>query len=117
MDKTILIALLAVGAYYLLSGNLSSKPTFFNMSKQAISTIVCGNSIIFDVPGQSMIWLDGTKNDIQDTSGPYAVPAAPYILNCSSDVGTYVRTAYELNPDGTKGALLGTTTFTVTQSS
>ena len=112
-----LIAVLVVGAYYLLTNMNSGKPTFYNMSKQVISTIACGNSVTFDVPGHSIVWLVRTKNGVQDTNGPYAVPIPPYVLNCSTDVGSYVLTAYVLNPDNTKGALLGSTTFTVTQSS
>lgn len=117
MSQTAIVALLAIGAWYFLGNATSGKPTFYNMSKQAITTIACGNSIVFDVPGHSMVWLVGTKNGVQDVNGPYGVPAAPYILNCSTDVGNYVRTAYVLNPDNTPGALLGTTSFTVTQSS
>lgn len=116
MNQTAIVALLAIGAWYFLS-NKSSGPTFYNMSKQVITSIRCGNSIIFDVPGHSMVWLVRIKNGIQDTNGPYAVPIPPYILNCSTDVGTYNLTAYALNPDNTKGALIGSTTFTVQPSS
>lgn len=116
MANTALLVALGVGAYFLLNGMNSGKPTFYNMSKQVITSIECGNSIIFDVPGHSMVWLVRTKNGVQDTNGPYAVPIPPYILNCSTDVGTYVIAAYVLNPDNTQGALLGSTTFTVTQA-
>ena len=130
------IALLAIaaGAYYLLSGSSSGgpptstagtptntpsmgQPTFYNMAKQPISSIKCGASAIFDVPGYSLVWLDRTKNGVADFSGPYAVPAPPYVMSCSSDVGSYTITVYQLNADGSKGTLLGSTTFTVTQSS
>jgi hypothetical protein len=112
------LILLGVGAYYLLSGNLTStgKPTFYNMSKQTITTIQCGGSVIFDVPGYTLVWLERTKNGVQDFAGPYAVPTTPYVMSCSTDVGSYTVTVFAINPDGSKGALLGSTPFTVTAS-
>lgn len=118
MNQGMIVALLAVGAWYLLSNHAATngKPTFYNMNKQVINTIACGNSIIFDVPGFSQVWLTRTKNGVQDVNGPYAVPNPPYVLSCSNDVGSYVLTAYTLNADGSKGQILGTTPFTVTPS-
>lgn len=120
MNQGVLLALLAVGAYYLLSngtgiGN-TGKPTYYNMQKQVINSIPCGQSITFDVPGYSEVWLTRTKNGVQDFNAPYAVPIPPYVLNCVTDVGTYVVTAYTLVNGTSKGQLLGSTTFTVTQS-
>lgn len=118
MTQGAVLALLAAGAYYMLSNtSAANKPVFRNFSGQVITSIQCGNSVVFDVPGQTMIWLTRQKNGVQDFNGPYAVPAPPYILNCVDDVGSYVLTAYALNPDNTQGVLLGSTNFTVNASS
>lgn len=119
MTNVAVLGLLAAGAYYLLNGTVANqgKPVFYNMSKQVITSIQCGNSVIFDCPGYSTIWLVRTKNGVQDFSGLYTVPAPPYIMNCSTDPGTYTLTAYAVAANGLQGALLGSTTFTVTPSS
>lgn len=118
MSQTAILALLAIGAYFLLNQQVASTgtPVFKNMSNQVISSIACGNSVIFDCPGYSMIWLTRTKNGVQDVNGPYAVPMPPYIMNCATDVGSYVLTAYQLTAANTQGALLGSVSFTVTAS-
>jgi hypothetical protein len=116
MANELLIAGLAIGAWYFLSGNTSG-PTYYNMNKQPITTIPCGNSIIFDVPGYTLVWLTRSKNGTVDFDGLFRVPIPPYILNCANDVGTYNVTAYAINSDQTKGALIGSTTFTVTPTS
>lgn len=119
MNQTAVLALLAVGAYYLLSNQVSSSgtPVFKTMAGSVVNTIQCGNSVIFDVPGYTLVWLVRTKNGVQDFSGPYAVPAPAYVMNCSTDVGSYTLTAYTITPSNTQGTLLGTTNFTVTPSS
>lgn len=109
-----ILAALAVGAYLLF--NKGSGPTYYNMQGQIITTIKCGNSITFDVPGNKLVWLTRAKNGVQDFDGLYAVPIPPYVLSCTTDVGVYDIAAYSINPDHTRGPLIGTTRFTVTQS-
>ena len=121
MNQTAVLALLAVGAYFLLSGNLigTGKPLFYNMSKQVITTIACGGSVIFDVTGYTnkLVWLVRMKNGVQDFAGLYTISPLPYVMNCSTDVGSYFVSVYTVNPDNSQGLLLGTTSFTVTPSS
>jgi hypothetical protein len=114
-NNALMIAAAAAAAWYFLF-NKGSGPTYYNVNKQVITSIKCGNTIIFDVPGHSMVWLTRSRNGTVDFDGLYAVPIPPYILNCSNDVGTYHVTAYTINPDNSKGALIGSTTFTVTPS-
>jgi len=110
--QVMILAALGIGAYYLM-GNMKGIPQFKNMQGQIITSIQCGNSVVFDVPGYSMVWLTRIKNGVQDFDGLYALPVPPYILNCSDDTGSYTLTAYALNPDNTKGVLIGQTNFTV----
>lgn len=87
-----------------------SGPQFQDTNGNVISTIACGQSYIFDVPGYSSVHLVLTKNGLPDFDGGFNVPMAPYLANCMTDPGTYVATAY----DQSSGANLGTTTFVVT---
>lgn len=114
-ENGLILVALAVGAYYFLF-NKGSGPTYYDIKGNVITSIKCGNAITFDVPGNKLVWLTRVKNGVQDFNGPYAVPIPPYILSCSADVGNYTVTAYDINPDHSKGALIGTTNFTVTAS-
>lgn len=87
-----------------------SGPQFQDVNGNVISSIACGSSYVFDVPGYSTVHLVLTKNGLPDFDGGFDVPMAPYQANCMTDPGVYVATAY----DPSSGANLGTTTFTVT---
>lgn len=107
-----LLILLAVGAYYFLTTSKGT-PTFRDMNGQAITEITCGNSITFDVAGYTQVWLQRLKNGQLDFDEPFAVPMAPYILNCQNDIGAYDIAVYEVDANGAKGNLIGQTKFTV----
>lgn len=116
MANELMLVGLAVGAWWLLSNMGGSGPTYYNMQKQVITTIACGNSITFDVPGHTLVWLTRSKDGNVDFDGLFAVPIPPYVLSCVSDVGIYNVTAYAVNPDQSKGLLIGSTMFTVTKA-
>lgn len=107
-----LLIMLAVGAYYFLSTS-KGIPTFRNMSGQAITEIVCGNSVTFDVSGYTKVWLSRLKNGQLDFDAPFVVPMPAYILNCSNDIGVYDLAVYEVDANDVKGKLIGQTKFTV----
>lgn len=107
-----LILLLGAAAYFLYFRK-SAGPLYRNMQGQIITEITCGQSIVFDVPGYSRVWLSQLKDGVLNFDGPFDVPMPPYILNCSSETGVYEVAVYELNDDDTKGDLIGQSTFTV----
>lgn len=107
-----LLILLAVGAYYLLSTSKGT-PTFRDINGQAISSIMCGNSITFDVAGYTRVWLSRLKNGVLDYDAPFDVPMPAYILSCANDIGAYDVAVYEVDANDAKGKLIGQTKFTV----
>lgn len=88
-----------IGAYYLKNG-------------VPASSLNVGDTMGFNVPGYSQVWLDQTQNGTPQYSGPFNVPMAPYVLQ-SRDVGTFNASVYELNAGGQKGKLLGTDSIQV----
>lgn len=111
-ENTGLLILLAVGAYYFLSGSKGS-PVFKDVNGTPITQMICGNTMTFDVAGYSQVWLQRLKNGQLDFDAPFQVPMQPYIANCTNDIGTYEVAVYEIGADGTKGKLIGQTTFTI----
>lgn len=111
-ENTGLLILLAVGAYYFLSGNKGT-PVFKDANGSPITQMVCGNTMTFDVAGYSQVWLQRLKDGVLDFDGAFAVPMPAYIANCANDIGTYDVAVYEIGADGTKGKLIGQTRFTI----
>lgn len=115
-NKALMLGLLGVGAYYLIS-TMKGSPTFRNMQGQAINEIRCGNSVTFDVPGYTRVWLNRAKDGNLDYNQPFDLPMPPYVMSCSADVGVYDIVVYEIDANGNKGALIGQTKFTVLPNS
>jgi hypothetical protein len=112
MENTTLLIALAAGAYYFLSTS-KGKPVFRDANGNIITQMTCGNSMTFDVSGYKQVYLSQLKNGVTSYEGVFNLPMQPYIASCSMDVGTYDMTVYEANPDGSKGALIGTTMFVI----
>ncbi len=111
-ENTLMLVALGVGAYYLL--NMSSgTPTFKNASGQVITSITCGATMTFEVPGYSRVWLSQLKNGILDYDGPFNVPMPPYITQCSRDVAHYELAVYAIDSNNVKGKLIGQTSFVI----
>jgi hypothetical protein len=77
------------------------------------SSAVCGDTIVFAIPGYSQVWMTQYQNGQLQFDGAYNVPAPPYATSCSRDVGTFQGTAWELI-NGQKGNVLATWTFQIT---
>jgi len=105
--------LLAAGAGALYLMTRKGAPTFYNMNGQPITEIVCGNSMTFDVPGYSRVWMSQLKNGTLHYDGPFNLPMPPYVLSCSNDVGTYDIAVYVIDANDVKGELIGQTQFTI----
>jgi hypothetical protein len=88
-----------VGAYYLRNG-------------QPTSVLYVGDSMSFNVPGYSQIWLDQTQNGATQFSGPFSLPMAPYTL-LPRDEGMFQANVYELKSNQTRGALIGSDSIRV----
>jgi hypothetical protein len=82
-----------LGAYYLKNG-------------QPASVLYVGDTMGFNVPGYSQIWLDQKQNGTTQYSGPFNLPMPAYTL-LPRDAGYFQATIYALNPDGTKGNAIG----------
>ena len=88
-----------LGAYYLKNG-------------QPTSVLYVGDTMGFNVPGYSKIWLDQQQNGAAQYSGPFSLPMAPYTLQ-TRDEGSFSTSVYELTPGNTKGKLIGTDSIQV----
>jgi hypothetical protein len=108
-----LLIMLAVGAYYFLSTSKGT-PVFKNANGAPITTMMCGNTMTFDVPGYTRVWMSQLKNGVLNFDGPFDLPMPPYIATCSGDVGVYDVAVYELDANENKGQLIGQTRFTIT---
>jgi len=82
-----------LGAYYLKDG-------------QPVSVLHVGDTMGFNVPGYSQIWLDNKQNGVTQYSGPFTLPMPLYTL-LPRDAGVFQATVYELTPQGTKGKAIG----------
>jgi hypothetical protein len=96
-------------------GAAGNPPVFLDVSGNPISSIVCGGSYTFDVPGATggQIWLTMSKDGNKVYDALFPVPMPSYASSCANDVGTYVAMAY----DPSTGTLLGQTTFTILPAS
>jgi hypothetical protein len=81
------------GIYYLKNG-------------QPASSYVVGDTMGFNVPGYSQVWLEQTQNGNPQYTGVFNLPMAPYVLQ-SRDVGAFNASVYEYK-NGVKGRLIGT---------
>src|SRR5215471_6409283 len=60
----------------------------FYINGSPATTAHVGDSEVFDVPGQSQVWLYQTKNGATQANGPYSVPSGAYTFT-ANDVGHY----------------------------
>lgn len=107
------LGMLALGAGALYMIIKKGGPTFYNVNGQAITEVVCGNSIAFDVPGYPRVWMSQLKNGQLNYDGPFNLPMPTYVVSCSNDVGTYEIAVYEINENDVKGTLIGQTSFNI----
>jgi len=91
--------LAGLGVYYLKNG-------------QPASVLYVGDTMGFNVPGYSSIWLEQTQNGTTQYSGPFNLPMAPYTL-LPRDAGNFQASIYELTAAGTRGKLIGTDSIQV----
>lgn len=110
-EKLGLVIALAIGAYYFMSRK--GAPTFYNMQGQPITEIVCGNSMTFNVPGYSRVWMSQLKNGTLNYDAPFNLPMPAYVVNCTNDIGVYDIAVYEIDANNVKGELIGQTKFTI----
>ena len=91
-------------------GNTSG-PSYFDVNGNPITSIVCGGSFTFDVPGSglSQVWLTILKNGTKTFDGLFGIPMPTYITTCANDVGNYQLIAYDPN----SGIVLGQTTMNI----
>ena len=71
-----------------------------------------GDSLVFDIPGYTNIWLTQYQNGVLQYDGPEALPTAPLQLTDPPDLGTFQGTAYEVI-NGQKGAQIASWTFQI----
>lgn len=87
-------------------------PVYLDTNGNPITSIQCGGSYTFDVPGSGLtqIWLTLFKNGTKTYDGLFPVPMPSYVTTCENDIGQYQAVAY----DPTSGISLGQTTMTIT---
>lgn len=84
----------------------------FYVNGAARDSAMCGDTIVFDVPGYAEVWLTQYQNNTLQYDNRYTVPSPPYKLSCPQDVGIFVGKAYEL-VNGQKGPAITSWTFPV----
>lgn len=88
------------------------QPTYLDVNGKPITSIPCGGSFTFDVPGSGLnqIWLTIYKDGTKTYDALYSIPMPGYVTSCESDVGTYQVAAY----DPQSGISLGQTSMIIT---
>jgi len=133
MQQALGLILIVTAGYFLLKGQSAGAGggpggggggagagavQFLDTNGQPISQAVCGDTIGFDVPGFSEIWLIQTKDGEPQFNGPFNVPMQAYQLNCSTDAGHYIAAAYQRASSGPDpGPLIGSAELIVLQQS
>jgi hypothetical protein len=84
-------------------------PRYTDVNGQPISSIVCGGTYSFDVPGHNHVYLIQVKNGQEIWRGSFPLPMSKYTSTCANDVGAYVSTVYDL----TTGQNLGSASMNV----
>lgn|SRR5262249_12903936 len=84
----------------------------FYVNGAARDSAICGDTIVFDVPGYAEVWLTQYQNNTLQYDNRYTVPSPPYKLSCPQDVGIFVGKAYEI-VNGQKGPAIVSWTFPV----
>src|SRR5215831_21286643 len=104
-----LLSILATDSYG-QGSSFSAQAQYFFINGDPISSIVCGGSFVFNVPGSGLnqIWLTVYKNGAKTFDGLFAIPHS-YATNCANDVGYYQMTA----SDPSSGAVLGQATMLI----
>ena len=93
-------------------GAAATDPVFKDASGNPISSIVCGGTYSFDVPGRSQIWLTMLRNGTKVFDSLFNVPIT-HTAQCGTDeIGQYQVFAY----DPPSGMLIGQTTFSILAS-
>lgn len=97
------------------NGGAGAAVQFLNAAGQAITQTTCGETIGFDVPGFSEVWLVQTKDGEPQFNGPFHVPMQPYQLNCATDAGQYIAAVYQRAQSGgpDPGPLIGSARLVV----
>src|SRR5262245_37013503 len=89
----------------------------YTINGNPVSEAICGESIGstigFDVPGYPQAWVVVAQNGRITFDGPMDLPMQPYTLRCPDDIGNFQVAAYEITNEGTRGAVIGQTLFTV----
>jgi hypothetical protein len=88
-------------------------PAYMDLNGNPITSVICGGSYTFDVPGYSAVWLIIQKNGVQVFSAQFPLPMPSYMSSCSDNVGYYLVSAYDLQT----GQLIGTTQLTILPAS
>jgi hypothetical protein len=94
-----------------LGGNPFGLGLYYLKNGQTVSQFTVGDSMMFNVPGYSEVWLDQTQNGATQFSGVMPLPMGPYTL-LPRDVGSFAATVYEVK-NGGKGKLIGSDSATV----
>jgi len=110
-NKLLLIGLVGIGAYFLL--NKKGVPTYYDMQGHPVNLVPCGESVSFDVPGYSVVWLSQLKNGQLNYDGLFPLPMSPRVLTCGMDVGIYDVAVFDVDTNGQKSNLIGQTRLTV----
>lgn len=82
-----------LGAYYFKNG-------------QPATVLYVGDTMSFNVPGYSQVWLDQYQNGALQYSGPMSLPMPPYTLQ-ARDAGSFTASVYKLSPAGKKSDSIG----------
>lgn len=84
-----------------------------NRTGSAFCGATSGDTIGFELPGYNRAWITIAQNGNITFDGPMDLPMPPYTLRCPDDVGSFIATAYEIDPSGNKGYATGQGFITV----
>ena len=90
----------------------TSGPSYFDVNGKPITSIACGGSFTFDVPGSglSQVWLTIYKNGTKTFDGLFSIPMQTYVTTCDNDIGQYQLQVF----DPSSGISLGQTSINIT---
>ena len=105
--------LAALAGSFFVGYSANAAPIFYKVPGFPVSSIICGDTYTFDVPGYTTVWIKEWKagNLIYDKQ--LNVPKALYSI-CNSSEGTYILEAYTTNfLTGQPDQPLGTTSLSI----
>lgn len=96
-------------------GAAAVNPVFQDVSGNIITSIPCGGTYTFTVPGYEgkNVWLTMWHDGVKGFDGLFPIPMYPYTSNCVSEPGAYQAVVYDPDTD----IVIGQTTFSVVPSS